>query len=56
VDEENFAKLSLKKQQEMFAKMLDLNQLYVNASEMEDKKFGLSNEDISLTKNFYNMK
>ena len=34
--------------------MLDLNQFYVNASEMEDNKFGLSKEDIALTKNFYN--
>ncbi len=40
----------------MFTKMLDLNQLYVNASEMEDKKYGLSKEDIALTKNFYNQK
>jgi len=38
----------------MFAKMPDLNQLYVNASEMEDKKYGLSKEDIELTKSFYN--
>ncbi|MFA5772827.1 MAG: site-specific DNA-methyltransferase [Thermoplasmata archaeon] len=56
VDEENFIKLPLPKQKEMFAKMLDLNQLYVNVSEMEDKKFGLSKEDIVLTKNFYNQK
>lgn len=54
VDEEPFIKLPLPKQKEMFAKMLDLNQLYVNASEMEDKKFGLSKEDIALTKDFYN--
>ena len=54
IHEENFKKLPLKKQQEMFCKMLDLNQLYVNASEMEDKKYGLSKEDIALTKNFYN--
>jgi adenine-specific DNA-methyltransferase len=51
--EDNFKKLPLNKQKEMFCKMLDLNQLYVNASEMEDKKYGLSKEDIALTKNFY---
>ena len=56
IHEENFKKLPFKKQQEMFAKMLDLNQLYVNASEMEDKKYGLSKEDIALTKNFYEEK
>jgi adenine-specific DNA-methyltransferase len=55
IKEENFKKLPLQKQQEMFCKMLDLNQLYVNASEMEDKKFGLTKEDIVLTKNFYNL-
>jgi len=56
IHEENFKKLPLKKQQEMFCKMLDLNQLYVNASEMEDKKYGLSKEDIALTKDFYSKK
>lgn len=54
IHEDAFKKLPLKKQQEMFAKMLDLNQLYVNASEMEDKKYGLTKEEIALTKNFYN--
>ncbi len=39
----NFQELPLK-QQAMFIKMLDLNQLYVNASEMEDKKYGLSKD------------
>lgn len=52
--EEAFKNLSLKKQQEMFCKMLDLNQLYVNTSEMEDKNFGINKDDIALTKNFYN--
>ncbi|MFA5793364.1 MAG: site-specific DNA-methyltransferase [Candidatus Gracilibacteria bacterium] len=54
IHEEAFKNLSLKKQQEMFCKMLDLNQLYVNASEMEDKNFGINKDDIALTKNFYN--
>lgn len=54
IHEEAFKNLSLKKQQEMFCKMLDLNQLYVNSSEMEDKNFGINKEDIALTKNFYN--
>ena len=51
--EENFKKLSLHKQKEMFIKMLDLNQLYVNLSDMEDKKYNLSKEDIAITKDFY---
>lgn len=54
IHEETFKNLSLKKQQEMFCKMLDLNQLYVNASEMDDKIFGINKDDIALTKNFYN--
>ena len=33
--------------------MLDNNQAYVNISEMEDAKFGIGEEDIRLTKLFY---
>jgi adenine-specific DNA-methyltransferase len=51
--EENFKKLTLDQQKVMFAKMLDVNQLYVNVSDMEDKKFGLSENDIAVTKDFY---
>lgn len=55
INEKEFIALPLPKQKEMFVKMLDLNQLYVNTSEMEDIKFGLSEEDVALTKNFYSM-
>lgn len=51
--EENFKALSLDQQRKMFAKMLDLNQLYVNVSDMEDAKFKLSDKDIQATKDFY---
>lgn len=54
IHEKEFIALSITKQKEMFAKMLDLNQLYVNASEIEDKQYGLDKTDIALTKNFYN--
>ena len=54
--EKNFEKLSLKEQKRMFLTMLDLNQVYVNESEMEDKKFGIDKKDIKLTKEFYNKK
>ena len=40
----------------MFIAMLDNNQMYVNASEIEDKKFTIDKEDIKLTKSFYNKK
>lgn len=51
--EENFKKLTLDQQKVMFAKMLDVNQLYINVSDMEDKKFGLTENDIAVTKDFY---
>ena len=51
--EENFKKLSLERQKEIFCRMLDNNQLYVHAGEMEDKQYGLSKDDIRLTKDFY---
>jgi len=34
--------------------MFDNNQMYVNKTEMEDKKFGISEKDVKLTKEFYN--
>jgi adenine-specific DNA-methyltransferase len=52
--EDNFKYLSLEEQKSMFLTMLDLNQMYVNESEMEDKKYDLSEDDIALTKKFYN--
>ncbi|MFV8358185.1 hypothetical protein ACNQGB_18625, partial [Flavobacterium sp. XS1P32] len=51
--EKNFKTLSLPKQKEMFVKMLDLNQLYINVSDMEDARYELSEEDIKGTKDFY---
>lgn len=56
IKEENFKKLSLAEQKRMFLTMLDLNQMYVQESEMADKRFGISNEDQKLTKEFYKNK
>lgn len=56
VKEENFKNLSLDKQKEMFCRILDNNQLYVNVDDMEDSRYGLSLEDIRLTKDFYEIK
>ena len=53
--ESDFLKLSLEEQKEIFASMLDRNQLYVNLSEMADKKFGISQKDRRATKDFYEM-
>ncbi|WP_339662324.1 site-specific DNA-methyltransferase [Croceibacter atlanticus] len=54
--EEKFIALPLEKQKEIFCKMLDNNQLYVNVSEMEDSKHNIAPEDIALTKDFYQIK
>jgi len=51
--EENFRNLSLEEQKKMFLAMLDLNQMYVNKTEMADKKYGISKEDQKLTEEFY---
>jgi len=52
--EENFRNLSLDEQKKIFVSMLDNNQMYVNKTEMADKKFGISEEDQNLTNQFYN--
>lgn len=51
--EENFKKLTLDEQKRMFLTMLDLNQMYVQESEMGDNRFAISKEDQKLTKAFY---
>jgi len=53
MEEDEFKKLPLEEQKRMFLTMLDLNQLYVQRTEMEDKKFGISEEDQRLTRIFY---
>ncbi len=53
IEDEKFKALSLEEQKRMFLAMLDLNQLYVQKSEMEDKKYGISEEDQRLTRMFY---
>tara|TARA_R110001583_G_scaffold91457_1_gene233490 strand:+ start:1114 stop:3201 length:2088 start_codon:yes stop_codon:yes gene_type:complete len=54
--EDNFKKLSLNQQKEIFCRMLDNNQLYVNTSEIEDERYNINKEDIALTKDFYQLK
>ena len=53
INEEEFKVLSLEEQKKMFIAMLDSNQMYVNKTEMEDKKFGISFKDQKLSKQFY---
>ncbi len=54
IKEEEFKNLSLDEQKKMFVAMLDNNQMYVNKTEMADKKFGIDKEDQKLTEQFYN--
>jgi len=56
IKEENFKKLTLAEQKRMFLTMLDLNQMYVQKTEMADKRFRISVEDQKLTDKFYNEK
>lgn len=50
---EEFKALTLKQQKECLCKMLDLNQLYVNRSDMEDETAKVTEEEKRITKNFY---
>ena len=56
IKEEAFINLSLTRQKELFKRMLDNNQLYVNLSEVEDARYKLSEDAIRLTKDFYQIK
>ncbi len=49
----DFADLSVADQKKFLIECLDKNQLYVNLSEIEDKEYGVSEEDIKLNKEFY---
>lgn len=55
IKEEEFKKLSLEEQKKMFVAMLDNNQMYVNKTEMEDTKYGISEKDQKLTSDFYSI-
>ena len=49
----DFADLSIADQKKFLIECLDKNQLYVNLSEIEDKEYRVSKEDIKLNKEFY---
>lgn len=53
---EAFKTAPLEDMKKYLVEVLDKNQLYVNYSEIEDKKFDVNPEDISLNKQFYNRK
>ena len=41
------------KKKKMFLAMLDLNQMYIQKTEMADKRFGIDKKDQKLTSEFY---
>ncbi|MCC7469936.1 MAG: site-specific DNA-methyltransferase [Bacteroidetes bacterium] len=49
----DFTDLSITDQKKFLVECLDKNQLYINLSEIEDKEYGVSEEDIRLNKEFY---
>lgn len=53
IESEEFKNLDFEKQKEIFTKLLDPNQMYINYSNMEDKKYKLNKKDIELTREFY---
>jgi len=50
---EEFKDLSFENQKRFLIEILDKNDLYVNYSEIEDKQYKISKEDIELNKKFY---
>ena len=56
IETERFKQLTINQQKEMFCRMLDLNQLYVNADDRHDKNTGLTKDDITITEDFYQLK
>ncbi|WP_176449317.1 site-specific DNA-methyltransferase [Lentibacillus sp. CBA3610] len=53
IKKDEFINLTLDEQKKMFIQMLDLNQMYIHRTEMEDSKYGIDERDQELTKLFY---
>jgi adenine-specific DNA-methyltransferase len=53
---EDFKSLSLKEQKQHLCELLDKNQLYVNLSSLNDKDFECTEEEMKVTKDFYQIK
>ncbi|PKL78456.1 MAG: type III restriction endonuclease subunit M [Ignavibacteriae bacterium HGW-Ignavibacteriae-4] len=53
---EEFKQDSIENQKKLLLKLLDLNQLYVNRSSIEDEDFKCTEEEKALTKDFYGLK
>ena len=53
IKEENFKLLNLDEQKKIFCEMLDLNQMYIQESEMSDPNFKIEKKYKDLTSKFY---
>ena len=49
----DWAKLTLKDKKQILLEMVDLNQIYLNFSEMDDVKYDIKPHDKKLTRGFY---
>jgi len=50
-----FDKLSLEEQKQFYCHLLDVNHLYVNLSSLDDQEFGCSEQEKTLTRDFYQL-
>ena len=50
---EDFKQLELDQQKRVLCEILDKNQLYVNVSDMDDTRFGITKEERAITNDFY---
>ena len=53
---EEFKQLAFGEQQMLLITLLDKNQLYVNLSSLHDKDFECSEEEVKVTKDFYQLR
>jgi len=49
----DFMALSFEDKKRLFMELLDVNQLYINYCDIDDKSFEVSDEDKAFTKSFY---
>ena len=52
-DIDSFKTLSIEEQKQALCSLLDMNQLYVNYSDMDDTESGVTEEEKRITKAFY---
>ena len=56
IKDKSFAELTFLDQKKILKEILNLNQLYLPFSEIEDKSYEISEKDIKASKEFYDKK